>query len=232
MGTAGGGQFQYRRYTGAASKQSLAPSRCAGKDSAGGEARAIQCAQPCHSGGEGRYLLFVDDDETPDPEWLVAYEKAMLNFAPDALGGRIEVLFEHGVRPSWLQNDLLGFLGLLDHGEEQWLTDPATPFYGGNFAVRKEIFLGLVCLIVISGVRGGSMLEVRIPNSTAVLSRRATASVGFPGQSLIIASLSRNCAEAIFLNCIIGRAWRRECVSVALTSAYHRYTCSGSWFAP
>lgn len=98
--------------------------------------RAIQEAR-------GRYLLFVDDDETPDPEWLVAYEKAMLNFAPDALGGRIEVLFEHGVRPSWLQNDLLGFLGLLDHGEEQWLTDPATPFYGGNFAVRKEIFSGV-----------------------------------------------------------------------------------------
>ena len=37
----------------------------------------------------GVYLLFVDDDETPDPNWLVAYEHDMLTFKPDALGGRI-----------------------------------------------------------------------------------------------------------------------------------------------
>jgi glycosyltransferase involved in cell wall biosynthesis len=88
----------------------------------------------------GEYLLFVDDDETPDPNWLVAYEHDMLTFKPDALGGRIEVLFEHGERPSWLQDELLGFLGRLDHGDGCWLTDNATPFYGGNFAVRKDIF--------------------------------------------------------------------------------------------
>ncbi len=88
----------------------------------------------------GKYLLFIDDDETPDPQWLAAYENAILKHEPDALGGRIEVFFEHGDRPSWLQNELLGFLGHLNHGEECWLTDPATPFYGGNFAVRKKIF--------------------------------------------------------------------------------------------
>lgn len=88
----------------------------------------------------GKYLLFIDDDETPDPQWLVDYENAMLTYEPDALGGRIEVLFEHGDRPSWLQDELLGFLGRLDHGEEGWLANPSTPFYGGNFAVRKAIF--------------------------------------------------------------------------------------------
>ena len=88
----------------------------------------------------GKYLLFVDDDETPDPQWLAAYEHDMLTYAPDALGGRIDVLFEHGERPSWLQDELLGFLGHLDHGEGCWLSDPATPFYGGNFAVRNDIF--------------------------------------------------------------------------------------------
>jgi GT2 family glycosyltransferase len=64
----------------------------------------------------------------------------MLAYKPDALGGRIEVLFEHGDRPSWLQDELLGFLGQLDHGKACWLTDPATPFYGGNFAVHRDIF--------------------------------------------------------------------------------------------
>jgi len=88
----------------------------------------------------GKYLLFVDDDETPDRQWLTAYEHAMLAHAPDALGGRIDVLFEHGERPSWLQDELLGFLGHLDHGEDCWLNDPDTPFYGGNFAVRVDLF--------------------------------------------------------------------------------------------
>ena len=88
----------------------------------------------------GKYLVFIDDDETPAPQWLVAYERDMLKHSPDALGGTIEVIFEHGERPSWLQDELLGFLGRLDHGDGQWLTDPATTFYGGNFAVRTEIF--------------------------------------------------------------------------------------------
>jgi glycosyltransferase involved in cell wall biosynthesis len=95
--------------------------------------RAIKEAQ-------GKYLLFIDDDETPDTQWLTAYEHAMLEYTPDALGGRINVLFEHGDRPPWLQDELLGFLGYLDHGEGCWLSEPDTPFYGGNFAVRVDIF--------------------------------------------------------------------------------------------
>lgn len=88
----------------------------------------------------GEYLLFIDDDETPDPLWLVNYEREMLTHRPHALGGRIEVAFEHGSRPPWLQEELLGFLGKLDHGDNCWLTRNDTPFYGGNFAVRTDIF--------------------------------------------------------------------------------------------
>lgn len=88
----------------------------------------------------GDYLLFMDDDETPDPAWLSAYEQAMLAHQPDALGGRIEVLFEDGARPRWLQDELLGFLGKLDHGEARWLTERATPIFGGNFAFRRSVF--------------------------------------------------------------------------------------------
>ncbi len=88
----------------------------------------------------GDYLLFMDDDETPDPAWLSAYEQTMLAEQPDALGGRIEVLFEDGTRPPWLQDELLGFLGKLDHGEARWLTESATPIFGGNFAFRRNVF--------------------------------------------------------------------------------------------
>ena len=88
----------------------------------------------------GEYILFMDDDETPDPSWLIAYERAILDHRPDALGGRIEVLFEDGARPAWLQDDLLGFLGKLDHGEPKWLKEATTPIFGGNFAFRQTIF--------------------------------------------------------------------------------------------
>lgn len=88
----------------------------------------------------GEYILFMDDDETPDPDWLVAYDNAISAHHPDALGGRIEVEFEDGERPAWLKDELLGFLGKLDHGEARWLSDRATPIFGGNFAFRREVF--------------------------------------------------------------------------------------------
>ena len=88
----------------------------------------------------GDFLLFMDDDETPDQNWLTAYEKAMREDRPDALGGRIEVLFEDGARPHWLQDELLGFLGKLEHGEARWLTERTTPIFGGNFAFNRRVF--------------------------------------------------------------------------------------------
>jgi GT2 family glycosyltransferase len=88
----------------------------------------------------GEYLLFMDDDETPDPNWLRAYEAAMITHQPDALGGRIDVFFEDGARPAWLQDELLGFLGKLDHGPARWLTEANTPIFGGNFGFRRSVF--------------------------------------------------------------------------------------------
>ena len=88
----------------------------------------------------GDFILFIDDDETPDPRWLIAYEQAMREHQPDALGGRIEVLFEDGARPRWLQDELLGFLGKLDHGEARWVTASNTPIFGGNFAFHRDAF--------------------------------------------------------------------------------------------
>ena len=88
----------------------------------------------------GEYILFMDDDETPDPAWLASYEQVMREHQPDALGGCIEVYFEDGARPRWLQDELLGFLGKLDHGEARWLTERSTPIFGGNFAFHRSVF--------------------------------------------------------------------------------------------
>jgi GT2 family glycosyltransferase len=50
-------------------------------------------------------------------------------------------MFEDGERPTWLRDELLGFLGKLDHGTEtRRLIAPDTPIFGGNFAFRRELF--------------------------------------------------------------------------------------------
>ncbi len=88
---------------------------------------------------KGEYLIFLDDDETADPDWLCAFERLIRDHAPDAFGGRIEVLFE-GPRPAWLTDELLGFLGQLRWSDEIMpLTDHATSFYGGNFGFRRTV---------------------------------------------------------------------------------------------
>ncbi|MGX2039769.1 glycosyltransferase family 2 protein [Methylocaldum sp. MU1018] len=87
----------------------------------------------------GEYLVFLDDDETPEIDWLIRCENAISMSRPDAFGGRIEVLFEQATRPAWLQDELLGFLGHLDHGyEEKWLQDPSTPIFTGNSGFRVD----------------------------------------------------------------------------------------------
>jgi glycosyltransferase involved in cell wall biosynthesis len=87
----------------------------------------------------GEYVIFMDDDETADPDWLCAFERLILDKNPDAFGGRIRVLFED-MRPVWLSDELLGFLGELNRaGEIVPLTDTHTSFYGGNFGIRKTV---------------------------------------------------------------------------------------------
>jgi glycosyltransferase involved in cell wall biosynthesis len=87
----------------------------------------------------GEYVIFMDDDETADPDWLCAFERLIDSRNPDAFGGRIRVLFEDE-RPTWLRDELLGFLGELNRSDEIVpLTDPYTSFYGGNFGFRRSV---------------------------------------------------------------------------------------------
>ncbi len=88
---------------------------------------------------QGEYLIFIDDDETVDPDWLCAYERLILAKSPDAFGGRICVIIED-MRPPWLSDELLGFLGELNRMDKiAPLVDPGTSFNGGNFGIRKSV---------------------------------------------------------------------------------------------
>lgn len=89
----------------------------------------------------GDYLVFIDDDEIPRPGLLNAAIDALEQDGADCAGGRVEVIFKAGERPSWLGDELLGFLAEIDHGEKAfWITDRSTPIWTANVAYRTDIF--------------------------------------------------------------------------------------------
>lgn len=86
-------------------------------------------------------LVFIDDDEAPLPGLLQAVTDAILNEGADCVGGPIRIDYGAFKRPSWLDKELSGFLGALDHGDQPfWISDGRTPVWSGNVAYRMALF--------------------------------------------------------------------------------------------
>ena len=90
---------------------------------------------------KGEYVVFLDDDETPEPDWLTNLEQVIDDYQPAAIGGRIRAQLP-GRRPDWLTDELLGFLGELNYGPvERALTEPSTPTFTGNAVFHRQTVL-------------------------------------------------------------------------------------------
>jgi glycosyltransferase involved in cell wall biosynthesis len=90
---------------------------------------------------KGEYVVFLDDDETPEPDWLVNLEQVIDDHQPAAIGGRIRAHLPGG-RPDWLTDELLGFLGELNYGPvERALTEASTPIFTGNAVFHRQTVL-------------------------------------------------------------------------------------------
>ncbi|HFB98035.1 MAG TPA: glycosyltransferase, partial [Bryobacterales bacterium] len=89
---------------------------------------------------EAESLVFIDDDELPMPGLLVAAWNAIEDEGADCVGGRVRVQFERD-RPSWLVDELLGFLAAVDHGTSPfWIEDRGTPIWTANVGYRLALF--------------------------------------------------------------------------------------------
>lgn len=90
---------------------------------------------------ESDILVFIDDDELPEPGLLAAAVDAVSREGAQCAGGRVRVDFsEHG-RPAWLEDNLLGFLAEVDHGNAPlWIRDENTPIWTANIAYAVEPF--------------------------------------------------------------------------------------------
>lgn len=86
-------------------------------------------------------MLFIDDDELPCPGLLAAAYDAIAREGAEVAGGRVVVNFGDHVRPSWLDDDLLGFLAAVDYGDRPfWITDTDTPVWTANVAYDMRLF--------------------------------------------------------------------------------------------
>lgn len=86
-------------------------------------------------------LIFMDDDELPHPGLVAAAHHAIAVEGAQCAGGRVEVSFDPGQRPRWLENNLLGFLAEVNHGPDAfWITDDSTPVWTANVAYDMNIF--------------------------------------------------------------------------------------------
>ncbi|PWG61705.1 glycosyltransferase [Spiribacter halobius] len=102
-------------------------------------ARNRAIAESLRAGTE--FLLFIDDDELPAPGLLSAAADALGREGAECVGGRIRVVLPDGRRPRWLTEDMMGFLGALDHGDGAlWVRDLDTPLWSGNIGYRTAIF--------------------------------------------------------------------------------------------
>ena len=86
-------------------------------------------------------LVFIDDDEIPQPGLLCAAYDAIVNEGAQCVGGHIDVDFMPYDRPSWLDTEIEGFLGRLNHGTTAfWILDDSTPIWSGNVAYDMRLF--------------------------------------------------------------------------------------------
>lgn len=87
------------------------------------------------------YMAFIDDDEVPGPQWLQAAVDALDREGAECVGGEIRVRLSAAQRPSWMTEELLGFLGQVQNGPNPfWITDHSTPVWSGNVAYRTSLF--------------------------------------------------------------------------------------------
>jgi glycosyltransferase involved in cell wall biosynthesis len=87
----------------------------------------------------GAWIAFLDDDATPAPGWLDAYERALAGPGALAAGGPIDPDFA-APPPAWLGREFLPYLSAWDRGNEPHRLAYAEYPRGTNMAFRREAF--------------------------------------------------------------------------------------------
>jgi hypothetical protein len=104
-----------------------------------------------------RYIVYLDDDASPRPEWLSAILRAFTTHDPAVVAGPIYPIWPHA-QPEWLPRKYVGCLTILDHIEnDRWLSGNEVAF-GTNMAFKTEVLREVDGFNVGLGRRGAHSL--------------------------------------------------------------------------
>jgi len=107
----------------------------------------------------GEILAFIDDDARVRSDWLTAMVNAFEAFGPraEAVGGRVELIWTRP-RPTWLHDDLLGFLSMVNWGGTRRTVQRDEWIAGTNMAFRTAALRTTNGFSEGLGRRGGGAL--------------------------------------------------------------------------
>ena len=107
---------------------------------------------------QGRIVVFLDDDELVDPNWLNELIKPYDSDERIAcVGGKIIPVFPDNKYPTWYSKDIQGFFGGVDHGEQiHEVSFPKEYIGGGNMSFNRRLILESGMFNVRLGIIGGS----------------------------------------------------------------------------
>ena len=88
----------------------------------------------------GEIVVFLDDDTVADPYFLESLWQNYAETGADAVGARVELLWENGGRgrPHWLADDMLETLGYFSPAEHRTRLEPPASFSSSGFSVKVE----------------------------------------------------------------------------------------------
>ena len=105
----------------------------------------------------GRYLLFIDDDEIAEQHLVKEIYDTFKRYKCDCVGGKIHLKCEQEM-PKWLKKELWGFLTYLDYGDEPFIMDEKRYPFGGNMAFTREILKKIGVFNINLGRKGDRLI--------------------------------------------------------------------------
>lgn len=107
---------------------------------------------------QGRIVVFLDDDELVEPNWLKELIKPYDSDERIAcVGGKIIPVFPNDTRPSWYSKDIQGFFGGVDQGEQiHEVNFPQEYIGGGNMSFNRQLIMESGMFNVRLGIIGAS----------------------------------------------------------------------------
>ncbi|HEX4052638.1 MAG TPA: glycosyltransferase [Tepidisphaeraceae bacterium] len=94
--------------------------------------RAIQAAT-------GQIMAFLDDDVWVEPDWAIELLRVYHDYPADVVGGRVDLWWESGAAPEWLNPGYYWLLSACNHGNKTFRMRDGIGAIGANFSFRGGV---------------------------------------------------------------------------------------------